>query len=159
MRNFKNIKPRGEHKEHNHGACVRPVLFLKVKKEKAPLQLSPLGRGRGWRQWDGINLLVRRLMPPPRIPRTPSKVSSANRTTTNTSGVSRHQKALSPSYPTFSPSGRAGERLLIELGREFLHCAVERLLFHFSLFLLKGGASHKARLAAPIRPFHHAKGQ
>ena len=43
----------------------------------APLQLSPPGRERGWRQWEEVRSLVRRLMPPPRIP---SKAGSANRT-------------------------------------------------------------------------------
>ena len=85
-----------------------------------PLQLSPPGRERGWRQWEEVRSLVRRLMPPPRIPskagnarrhRNHSKVSSANRTIHWYQRCQPPPKSPGPSKPTLSPPGRAGERL------------------------------------------------
>ena len=81
----------------------------------APLQLSPPGRERGWRQWEEVRSLVRRLMPPPRIPSKAgnasrpgnhSKVSSANRTIHWYQRCQPPPKSPGPSKPTLSPPGR-----------------------------------------------------
>ena len=81
----------------------------------APLLLFPPGRERGWRQWEEVRSLVRRLMPPPRIPSKAgnasrpgnhSKVSSANRTIHWYQRCQPPPKSPGPSKPTLSPPGR-----------------------------------------------------